>query len=326
MSWLDRRVLVTGATGLVGSWLCHRLLSEGADVVALVAETDARSEFARAGLDRSVTVVPGVLEDPGSIDRVVLGHTVDTVFHLGAQTIVGTARRDPVGTFEANIRGTYLLLDACRRSEGQVERIVVASSDKAYGTSDDLPYTEGQPLAGIQPYEVSKSCTDLLAQSYAGVYGLPVAVARCGNIYGGGDLNWSRIVPGTLRSLLRAETPVIRSDGTMIRDYLHVDDVVDAYLSLSRWLDGGTPQREAGIAFNFSDESPRTVLDIYDAICDAFGRRVEPEILGQASDEIPEQHLDAGRARTVLGWEAGVPLEVGLARTHSWYAALFGAP
>lgn len=321
LSWSGRTVLVTGAAGFVGSWLTERLLADGAHLVALLPEVDPRSHFARAGLARRVTVAPGLLEDERAVTRAVLAHGVDTVFHLGAQTIVGAAHRDPVGTFEANIRGTYLLLDACRRSGSAIQRIVVASSDKAYGTSDELPYTESMPLHGVQPYEVSKSCTDLLAQSYALTYDLPVAVARCGNIYGGGDLNWSRIVPGTLRALLHDETPLIRSDGTLIRDYLHVDDVVGAYLALAAWLDGA-PSRSEGIGFNFSDEAPRSVLEMYRATCAALGKEVEPVVLGQATDEIPAQHLAAGRARSVLGWKATVDLDDGLRRTAGWYADL----
>lgn len=323
MTWADRSVLVTGATGLVGSWLCKHLVAEGASVVALVADVDPRSELVRSGTLPQVTVVPGVLEDPDVVARVVIGRDVDTVFHLGAQTIVGAAHRDPVGTFEANIRGTYLLLDACRRSGGRVGRVVVASSDKAYGPSDELPYQESTPLHGVQPYEVSKSCTDLLAQSYAATYDLPVAIARCGNIYGGGDLNWSRIVPGTLRSLIRGETPVIRSDGTLVRDYLHVRDVVEAYLALAAWLDTPGASRSPGeMAFNFSNEEPRSVLEVYSAVCEAFGASVEPEVLGRASDEIPAQHLDAGRARSVLGWKSSVPLSEGLAEAATWYCDL----
>ena len=321
MSWRDRTVLVTGATGLVGSWLCKRLRDEGAHVVALVADVDPRSEVVRSGTLPHLTVVPGLLSDPVAVDRAVLGHQVQSVFHLGAQTIVGAARLDPVATFEANIRGTYLLLDACRRGGGRVEQIVVASSDKAYGRSGELPYTESMSLHGVQPYEVSKSCTDLLAQSFAATYALPVAVARCGNIYGGGDLNWSRIVPGTLKSLVRGETPVIRSDGTQVRDYLHVSDVVEAYLALAGWVDdAGGPGEE--IAFNFSDEAPRTVLEMYDAVCSAFGASPAPEVLGGATDEIPEQHLDASRARTVLGWKAAMSLQEGLGEAATWYSSL----
>ena len=273
MTWRDRSVLVTGANGFIGSWLARRLVDERAHVVALVALDEPRSEFERAGLRDLTIIVPGVLEDPDVIQDAIAAHDVDTVFHLGAQTLVGAAFEDPVATFEANVRGTYLLLDACRRAGRQVARVVVASSDKAYGASTALPYIETTPLAGRQPYEVSKSCTDLLAQSYAHSYGLPVAIARCGNVYGGGDLNWSRIVPGTIRSLLLGETPVIRSDGTNVRDYLHVDDVVDAYLALAAGLDLGLVR---GDACNFSNEAPRTVVEMYDAVCAAVGDRVEP--------------------------------------------------
>jgi len=309
---------------MVGSWVTKRLLGEGAHVVALVPVHEPRSEFARAGLAARVTVVVGGLEDVAAVGRAVLGNGVDTVFHLGAQTVVGAAYQDPVANFEANIRGTYLLLDACRRSSGAVERVVVASSDKAYGASATLPYTEQMPLHGVQPYEVSKSCTDLLAQSYAATYNLPVAIARCGNIYGGGDLNWSRIVPGTIRAVLRGDKPVIRSDGTLVRDYLHVDDAVAAYLTLADWLDLGASDDEAkgGIGFNFSEERPRTVLEVYDAVCAALGKRVEPTIRGEASSEIHDQHLDASRAHEVLGWSSSVDLESGLARTVDWYRHL----
>lgn len=319
MTWADRSVLVTGANGFIGSWLTARLVDEGAHVVALVAGQDPRSEYVRASLATKVATVPGVLQDAEVLDRAVIGHEVDTVFHLGAQTIVGAAHAEPVATFEANIRGTYLLLDACRRA-GSVRRVVVASSDKAYGTVADLPYAESTPLHGVHPYEVSKSCTDLLAQAYAISYSLPVAIARCGNVYGGGDLNWSRIVPGTMRSLLRGKTPVLRSDGTFVRDYLHVDDVVAGYLALAEWLDEAGPSPD--MAFNFSDESPRTVMEIYEAVNLALGTHVEPRILGEASGEIHDQYLDAGRAQRVLGWKAEVDLDDGMSRTARWYRRL----
>jgi CDP-glucose 4,6-dehydratase len=322
VTWSGRTALVTGATGLLGSWLTGRLLQEGAEVVVLLADLDHRSAFARAGLDRQVRLVPGVLADGEAVSRAVsLG--VDTVFHLGAQTLVGPARVDPVATFEANIRGTYLLLDACRR-QGGVARVVVASSDKAYGAHEDLPYVESTPLQGRQPYEVSKTCTDLLAQSYAVTYELPVAVARCGNLYGGGDLNWSRIVPGTMRALLRGEVPVIRSDGTLVRDYLHVDDAVEGYLALAGWLDHPSSPG-APIGFNLSDATPRTVLEMYDAVCHAFGVEVVPDILGEANDEIPAQHLDPTRAHVELGWKATIGLDDGLRRTLDWYRLLVAA-
>lgn len=321
--WNGRSVLVTGAGGFIGSWLTQRLVDEGADVVVLLADLDARSQFARAGLGERVTVVHGLLEGPDVVRRALGAHEVDTVFHLGAQTLVGVAHSDPLGTFEANVRGTYLLLDACRLAG--VERVVVASSDKAYGEVGDLPYSESTPLHGTQPYEVSKSCTDLLAQSYAATYGLPVAIARCGNVYGGGDLNWSRIVPGAIRWLLEGDTPVIRSDGTFVRDYLHVDDVVDAYLALASWIDAGARGERAPtdeIGFNFSDEAPRTVLEMYDAVCEAFGARVEPTILGEGAGEIHDQYLDSSRARDELGWKTSVDLSTGLDRALDWYRAL----
>ncbi len=231
--WTGRRVFVTGATGIVGSWLVRRLLDDGALVVALVRDWDPQTELIRSGDIGRTHVVNGALEDYASLERTVNEHEIDTVFHLGAQTIVGSAYRSPLPTFEANIRGTYNLLEVCRVHSGLVGSIVVASSDKAYGESPTLPYAEDMPLAGRHPYDVSKSCTDLLAATYAHTYGLPVTVARCGNIYGGGDLNWSRIVPGTVRSLLAEEQPIIRSDGKFTRDYIYVQDVVDAYLRLA---------------------------------------------------------------------------------------------
>ena len=218
--WQNRRVFVTGATGIVGSWLVKDLLAAGAYVVALVRDADPQSEFFRSGDFQSVAIVNGALEDFATLERAINEHEIDTVFHLGAQTIVGTAHRSPVPTFEANIRGSYFLLEACRLHQDRVRRVVIASSDKAYGDQPNLPYTEDTPLQGQHPYDVSKSCTDLIAQTYYHTYRLPVAIARCGNVYGGGDLNWSRIVPGTVRSLLQGMPPLIRSDGRYVRDYL----------------------------------------------------------------------------------------------------------
>lgn len=320
--WSDKRVLVTGATGLVGSWLTRALLDEGAHVVALVCDLDPRSELARSGNLARVVSVYGRLEDRAAVDRAVNEHAVDTIFHLGAQTLVGTAYRSPVATFESNVQGTWNVLEAARLHAGLVERVIVASSDKAYGDQPVLPYMEAMPLEGRSPYDVSKSCTDLLAQCYATTYGVPIAIARCGNIYGGGDLNWSRIVPGSIRALLRGERPVIRSDGTLVRDYLHVDDVVEAYLLLGEGL---TVSSIAGEAFNFSDESPLSVMEIYDAVCLAtVGRHVDAEIQGQAPNEIAKQHLSAAKARERLAWKAHVELQDGLSRTVRWYADLMG--
>ena len=317
--WRTRPVLVTGATGMVGSALCVELLRQGATVVALVLDDDPSSELHRSGAWRELRVVNGRLEDLATIERAVAVHDVATIFHLGAQTLVGAARRDPVGTFEANIRGSWNVLEVARRHPDLVERVIVASSDKAYGTSDVLPYLETHPLDGVQPYEVSKSCADLIARSYAMTFGVPVRVARSGNVYGPGDLNWSRLVPGTIRSLLLEQQPVIRSDGKQVRDYLYVGDAVAAYLALA---DADTAQ----LAYNFSDSDPKTVREVYDAVCEAVGRPgAEPLVLGGAEDEIPAQHLDASLARSDLGWEVASTLADGLARTVEWYRALLAS-
>jgi CDP-glucose 4,6-dehydratase len=320
--WRGRRVLVTGATGLVGSWLVKELLARGADVVCLVLDADPQSELLRSGDIARTTVVNGRLECFADIRRAVNSHETDTVFHLGALTIVGTARRDPLGTFEANIRGTYHVLEACRRHAGIVQRLVVASSDKAYGTQAKLPYVESMPLEGREAYEVSKSCTDLLAQSYHHAYGLKVAVLRCGNIYGGGDLNWSRIVPGTIRSFLRGERPIVRSDGKFVRDYLYVKDVARAYLAVAERLDD---RKVAGEAFNFSPQKALTVLDVVAAIARLMDAgSLKPVIKNEAKGEIRDQYLSAAKARRVLGWRPAYSLTDGLSETIDWYRAFLG--
>jgi CDP-glucose 4,6-dehydratase len=321
--WAGRTVLVTGATGMVGSWLVKDLLAAGAGVVALVLDRDPQSELVRSGDVEACAVVDGALEDISALERAVTLHEADTVIHLGAQTIVGVAHRAPLGTWEANVRGTYNLLEVCRRHEDLVRRVVVASSDKAYGESDALPYTEASPLAARHPYEVSKAAADLIAQSYHHTYGLPVAIARCGNVYGGGDLNWSRIVPGTIRSLLRDERPTLRSDGSFVRDYLYVRDAAAAYLALAKAVDGDDV---AGEAFNFSDERPLTVRELVAAISERMGKEeLEPVVRGTASGEIRAQALSAEKARRVLGWRAGHDLATGLDETIAWYRRHLGA-
>lgn len=319
-AWESRRVLVTGATGIVGSWLVKALLEQGASVVALVLDADPQSELYRSNDIRQVTVVNGGLEDFWTLERAINRHEVDTVFHLGAQTLVGTAHRFPLPTFEVNIRGTYNLLEACRLHHDLVRRLVIASSDKAYGEQPNLPYTEAMPLHGRHPYEVSKSCADLIAQAYHHTYQLPVAIARCGNVYGGGDLNWSRVVPGTIRSILAGERPVIRSDGKYIRDYLYVRDAALAYLRLAERLDETRGVR--GEAFNFSTERPTTVLDIVRMMLRLMDAgHMEPEILNRATGEIRSQHLSAAKARDMLQWEPQFDLETGLRETIDWYRA-----
>ena len=316
----QRRVLVTGATGIVGSWLTRRLVDDGAYVVALIRDDDPRSELYRSGTAARISIVTGPLEDYATIERAINEHETDVVFHLGAQTIVGTALRAPLATFEANIRGSYNLLEACRRLSSIVKAVVVASSDKAYGDSEQLPYVETMPPLGRHPYDVSKSCTDLLAMAYAHTYETPVAVARCGNIYGGGDLNWSRIVPGTIRAAIRNEQPQLRSDGTLIRDYIFVDDVVDAYLALGAAVLAG---REHGEAFNFSTGLRLTVMQILQATLAAAGSKLEPVFTNTARAEILNQYLDSSKAEARLGWTAKHGLDESLRTTVAWYRDFF---
>lgn len=316
-SWTGRRVLVTGATGLLGHALVPKLLDRGAHVVALVRDWNPRRPLILDGIINRIEVVSGALEHRGVAERAIAQHAIDTVFHLGAQTLVGTALRDPLQTFEANVRGSYLLLEACRQQRDTVKRVVIASSDKAYGSVDVLPYEEDAPLAGRHPYDVSKSCTDLIAQTYAHTYELPVTVARCGNLYGAGDLNWSRIVPGTIRSLLAGERPIIRSDGTFRRDYVHVDDGASAYLALAERAE--VPEVR-GRGFNFGPGKSHTVLEVVNTLRRLMDAEVlEPIILNQAHAEIHDQHLATDRAREVLGWESTISLEDGLAMTIAWY-------
>lgn len=315
-NWSESRVAVTGATGIVGSWLCRRLIKAGAKLTVLIRDSDSQSEFFRAKLDRHCSIVNGTLDDGISVRRLINGSECDTVFHLGAQTIVGAALRDPLETFESNIRGTYFLLDAIRTIGSTVKATVVASSDKAYGDSPILPYTENMPLNGRHPYDVSKSCTDLLALTYAHTYGMPIVVARCGNIYGGGDLNWSRIVPGTIRSILARETVVLRSNGAPIRDYVFVEDIVDAYLACAESADKDGVRGEA---FNFSPETRVSVREIVGAIGQTMGVRVEPIVMDEAVSEIIDQTLDSRKARDRLSWLPAFSLEDGLRRTIPWY-------
>jgi CDP-glucose 4,6-dehydratase len=317
------RVLVTGATGMVGSWLVKALLDRQAYVVGLIRDADPQSELYRSGDVNQITVVNGPLEDFATVERAINEQEIDTVFHLGAQTIVGTAHRRPLATFESNIRGTYNVLEACRAHDSLVRRVVIASSDKAYGNQVQLPYREDMPLKGVHPYEVSKSCADLISQAYHHTYGLPVAILRCGNIYGGGDLNWSRIVPGTIRSVLAGERPIIRSDGTFVRDYIYVRDVVDAYLAVS---DALVESVTAGEAFNFSTESGVSVFELVRQIQETMGRTdLEPHVLDRAPGEIRDQTLSAEKARRLLGWRPRFSLAEGLAETVSWYERFLGS-
>jgi CDP-glucose 4,6-dehydratase len=318
--WRDRQTLVTGATGLLGSWLVPRLAGAGADVLCLVRDWVPQSELVRTGMLERVKVVCGDVRERETLERALGEYEIETVFHLAAQTIVGIANRNPVSTFESNIQGAWNLLEACRRSP-RVRSIVVASSDKAYGSQEVLPYTEEVAVAGSHPYDVSKSCADLLARTYAVSYGLPVAVTRCGNFFGGGDLNWNRLVPGTIRSVIRGERPVVRSDGQFVRDYFYVEDAAWAYMLLAERLAADESLR--GTAFNFSNEIQLTVIEMVRRILERMGSTLEPEIHGEAVNEIRCQYLSAERARRLLQWAPLFTLDEGLARTIAWYSDFF---
>ncbi len=319
--WRDRPTLVTGATGLVGGWLVRRLLEAGAHVVCLVRDWVPQSMLFREQLAQRVVCVRGDVRDQALLERVLGEYEIATVMHLAAQTIVGIANRNPVSTFETNIQGSWALFEACRRSP-TVRQVVFASSDKAYGEQTVLPYDEQMPLQGRHPYDVSKSCADLIATSYAHTYGLPVAITRCGNFYGGGDLNWNRIVPGTIRSALQGEAPVIRSDGLFVRDYFYVEDGAAAYMHLAEAL--AKDARLAGQAFNFSNEIQMTVLDLVKRLLQLMNVEIVPEVRNEASNEIRHQYLSAAKARELLAWQPLFSLDEGLQRTIAWYRAFFG--
>lgn len=320
--WTDRPVLVTGATGLVGSWTVRRLVEMGADVTCVVRDTVPQSELVRSGLSGKVRTADGDVCDGDFMERVIGEYEASVVIHLAAQTIVGIANRNPVSTFESNVRGTWTVLDAVRRSP-TVKAVVIASSDKAYGTAK-LPTPESAPMDGIHPYDVSKSCADLIARSYARTFGVRVTITRCGNFYGGGDLNWNRIVPGTIRSVLRGQRPVIRSDGKNVRDYVYVEDAATAYTLLARKT--AEDPSLAGEAFNFSNESPADVLTVVNKILKVMKSALVPEVLDQANHEIREQFLDSKKARERLGWKPSYDLDAGLERTVAWYREFLGAP
>lgn len=321
--WARRRVFITGCTGLVGSWLTHRLVDAGADVVGLIRDTVPRSNFHRLGLDRRITSIEGAVENFPLIERALNEYEVEVIFHLAAQTIVGIANHNPLSTFSANIAGTWNVLEAARHAK-HVRAVVQASSDKAYGTHTELPYRETAPLVGRHPYDVSKSCADLIAQSYWHTYRLPVAISRCGNFYGGGDQNFNRIVPGTIRSVIDGQQPIIRSDGSLVRDYFYVMDGVNAYVLMAEQLLAG---QAAGEAYNFSNEIQVTVRDLVDLICRlADAPHLEPIVLDAAPNEIPHQYLSADKARRELGWAPTWTLEQGLLETIAWYRAYLAEP
>lgn len=314
--WRDRPVLVTGATGLLGGWVVARLLAEGARPVCLVRDGLPAQRTHFGTLMGRCVLVHGDVRDGELLKRVLGEYECDVVMHLAAQTVVGVAAGNPSETFDVNVGGTWAVFDACRQIGGQ-RAIVLASSDKAYGDQPVLPYTEDMPLLGRHPYDASKVAAEAVGQSYVGSFGLPAVVTRCANLYGGGDLNWNRLFPGTIRSLLRGERPVIRSDGLLTRDYLYVEDAADAYVRLAEWLAGDSSRR--GSAFNVSTEETRTVLEIVSAIAKAAGVDLAPDVRGVARLEIRHQHLSAERLRAALGWSPRRDLADGVERTVRWY-------
>ena len=314
--WTDRPVFVTGGSGLLGGWLLRRLVDAGASVVALVRDWVPQSTLLGSDLLQKVTVVRGDVRDQVVLERTLGEYEVDTVFHLAAQTIVGVANRNPVSTLDTNVRGTWALLEAVRRSP-LAKAVIIASSDKAYGEHEKLPYDESAALQGEHPYDVSKSCADLIARMYAVSFDVPVAVTRCGNFYGGGDLNWNRLIPGTIRSALKNERPVIRSDGTLIRDYFYVEDGAAAYMQLAEALHARPDLR--GEAFNFSNELQVDVLALTHKILERMKSPLEPDVRAEARHEIQHQWLSAAKARRLLGWAPQFTLDEGLDRTIAWY-------
>ena len=313
--WKNRNVFVTGCTGLLGSWLTKALIERGASVTGLIRDLVPKSNLNWSGFNDKINIVRGEVEDYFLLERTINEYEVDAVFHLAAQTIVTIANRNPLSTFDSNIKGTWNILEACRRSP-LVKRIVVASSDKAYGDQEKLPYDENTSLEGRHPYDVSKSCSDLLCRAYFETYKLPVCLTRCGNFYGGGDLNFNRIIPGTIRSILNNEGPIIRSDGTLIRDYFYIEDAVEAYLLLTEKIEELNIQGEA---FNFSNEIQVTVLELVNKVIKLMESDLKPKILNEVTNEIKHQYLSAKKAKEMLGWKPRYTLEEGLKKTIEWY-------
>ncbi|MCY0092015.1 MULTISPECIES: GDP-mannose 4,6-dehydratase [Bacillus amyloliquefaciens group] len=317
--WKNKNVFVTGCTGLLGSCLVKELIDQGANLTGLVRDTVPKSNLYQGEQVKQMNIVQGALEDLDVIERALGEYEIDTVFHLAAQAIVGVANRNPISTFEANILGTWNILEACRRHP-LIKRVIVASSDKAYGDQPTLPYDENMPLQGKHPYDVSKSCADLLSHTYFNTYGLPVCITRCGNLYGGGDLNFNRIIPQTIQLVLNGEAPEIRSDGTFIRDYFYIEDAVEAYLLLAEKME---ELNLAGEAFNFSNEIQLTVLELVEKILKAMDSDLKPKVLNQGSHEIKHQYLSAEKARKLLNWTPAHTIDEGLEKTIEWYKAFF---
>ncbi|ATO29958.1 GDP-mannose 4,6-dehydratase [Bacillus atrophaeus] len=317
--WKNKNVFVTGCTGLLGSYLVKELVDQGANVTGLIRDAVPKSNLYQGEYIQKINIVQGALEDLPVIERALGEYEIDTVFHLAAQAIVGVANRNPISTFEANILGTWNILEACRKHP-LIKRVIVASSDKAYGDQENLPYDENMPLQGNHPYDVSKSCADLISHTYFHTYGLPVCITRCGNLYGGGDLNFNRIIPQTIQLVLNGEAPEIRSDGTFVRDYFYIEDAVQAYLLLAEKME---ENNLAGEAFNFSNEIQLTVLELVEKILKAMNSNLKPNVLNQGSNEIKHQYLSAEKARKLLNWTPAYTIDEGLEKTIKWYTEFF---
>lgn len=317
--WEDKNVLITGCTGLLGSWLTDSLITKKANIIGLVRDSVPRSKLFQSNRIHQIVTVRGEVENYFLLERIINEYEIDTVFHLAAQTIVTIANRNPISTFKSNIEGTWNILEACRKSS-LVSRIVVASSDKAYGDQPILPYDEQTPLQGRHPYDVSKSCADLICRTYFETYNLPVCVTRCGNFYGGGDLNYNRIIPGTIQSIFHHKRPVIRSDGSPLRDYFYILDGVDAYILVAEQMEN---KDIWGEAFNFSTEHPHPVAEIVQKIIDMMGSELKPELLNQSTNEIHNQYLSAKKAKKLLNWKSKYTLDTGLKETIDWYTQFF---
>lgn len=317
--WQNKNALVTGATGIIGSWLVKKLVDEGANVLSIMRDQVPKSGLVLSGYIKKINIIHGQLEDYFTVERALNEYEIEVCFHLGAQTIVQTANRSPISTFESNIKGTWNLLEAARKSQ-LLKSLIIASSDKAYGEHENLPYKEDYPLKGLHPYDVSKTCADMISQAYANTYRMPIGITRCGNVYGGSDLNFNRIVPGTIRSILFNESPIIRSDGTLIREYIYVLDIVEAYMHLAENIH---KEKIKGQAFNFGTEKPMNVLEITNKIIEVMDSSLKPRVLGTAKGEINKQTLSCEKARKLLNWKPAYSLEKGLKETVEWYKSFF---
>lgn len=314
--WVDKKVFVTGATGLVGSWLVDELVSLNADVIVLIRDWVPKSKLIQKKIVDNITIVRGDLSSIYPLERILSEYEIDIVFHLAAQTIVPIANKNPLSTFESNIKGTWNLLESCRRVSNP-RSIIIASSDKAYGDSDIMPYKETNPLNAVYPYDVSKACADMISNSYAENFNVPVSITRCGNFFGGGDLNWNRIIPGTIRSILRGKAPIIRSNGKLVRDYIYVKDAVSAYTLLAEKLFKNEIYK--GQSFNFSNESQMSVLDLVELIIKIMDSKLRPQILNKNDGEIEKQYLNCTKAKELLGWSPSYNVSDALYETISWY-------